>query len=577
MSQGVSAIASQVPPLTGSENYKDWARKVSSVLMGIDLWSIANGTSLRPLRPPPTPNGTLPPILDALQVLMDQWDSANTCAMGLICLSLVPHVFDQVERLQNPDANDIWDFLRLQYAAISLATIFEWYQMAINWKITSYKSPSQAIDSLEALFRRLVSNGFDIVRPERAMLLLNATPIDWRKNVYPLALIGGTATTLTWDSTKQHILCHWNALQVQQVGRKPSHTTHKISAVHKKGSHPSFLGQAAPPQGSKPKKGQTKRGACGKGLKKRQGAHPTHFASTASVAGLSTHTIAQIGPQGLLQRIAVEEQDQSSYGNGPYPSFNEAMMLTDCLEVPKTSTTVQRLEHMVLKRRRTLDDVDSSMVSLTPVPPSLEPSPCPQVPPDLYDNGEPTQAPPGFPYIPSPLPPYKASTPEVEDSVSLFGSEAYDNFLGYDGPHTAADWDDMCGVELYVHFELYCYPAINSFAAATCERAGLSASDHVLLSKVSCNCPMASCTKCRGIEPRIAPNRWMLDSGASVHFSPVFSDFISFVPFGKPIELNTAVPTNDLTVWGIGAVLLKHTIVQKGKNPNKPVVEIKFL
>jgi hypothetical protein len=49
---------------------------------------------------------------------------------------------------------------------------------------------------------------------------------------------------------------------------------------------------------------------------------------------------------------------------------------------------------------------------MTPVPPSSEPSPRPQVLPDLYANGEPTQAPPGFPYIPSPLPPYKASTPE---------------------------------------------------------------------------------------------------------------------------------------------------------------------
>jgi hypothetical protein len=360
MSQGVSAIASQVPPLTGSKNYKDWARKVSSVLMGIDLWSVANGTKLMPSQATSHTNGMLPPIPDALQVLMDQWDSANTRAMGLICLSLVPHVFDQVDRLQNPDANDIWDFLCLQYAAISLATIFEWYQTAINWKITSYKSPGQAIDSLEVLFRRLASNGFDIVGPERAMLLLNATPMDWRKHVYPLALIGGTATALTWDGTKQHIMRHWNALQVQQVGRKPTHTAHKISAVHKKGPNPSFLGQAAPPQGSKPKKGQTKHGACGKGPKKRQGAHPAHFASTASVAGPSMHTIAQIGPQGLLQRIAVEEQDHSSFGNGPYPSFNEVMTLADRLEVPKTSTTVQRLERMVLKRRRTLEDLDSS-------------------------------------------------------------------------------------------------------------------------------------------------------------------------------------------------------------------------
>jgi len=63
----------------------------------------------------------------------------------------------------------------------------------------------------------------------------------------------------------------------------------------------------------------------------------------------------------------------------------------------------------------------------------------------------------------------------------------------------------------------------------------------------------------------------MLDSGASSHFSPVFSDFVSFFPFRKPLKANTASPANPLLILGAGAVLLQHTIVQNKK------IKVKYL
>jgi len=151
---------------------------------------------------------------------------------------------------------------------------------------------------------------------------------------------------------------------------------------------------------------------------------------------------------------------------------------------------------MTLKRKRPLD-----LRSSAPSPPLTTSTvvPMDQDPEPERRSESPKQAPPGFAYIPSPLPP-RIITPDPDETVSLFGDESYQDFLDYDGPQTTADWYAICGTEPYVHFELYAYAAIDSPLAATSDCTGLSNYDSVLLNKFSCTCPMASCTKCRGLE-----------------------------------------------------------------------------
>jgi len=202
-----------------------------------------------------------------------------------------------------------------------------------------------------------------------------------------------------------------------------------------------------PHPGSKLQQGQKKHRACGKGPKQKQRHSSTHFASTASVAGPSTHTIAHIRPQGLLQHIAVEEPDQSSYGNGPFPSFNEAIMIAKDLEIPGSIGTLQRLESMTLKRKRFLDPRSNApspshtVSTVVPMDQDPEPERC---------SKSPKQAPLGFAYIPSPLHP-RIITPDPEDTISLFGNNKdYQDFIDYDGPQTATDWYTICGTEPYM-------------------------------------------------------------------------------------------------------------------------------
>ena len=599
MSQGVKSVADSVPKLDGTENYTAWMKQMRSTLMGMDLWRITDGQL-------PFPAAANPQAPTAAELeLQNTWIATDTRAMGLIRLSLKPHVDDQVEAIPaaNHTAENIWDRLETLYGQVSPATLYDWAKQAASFRLPPNRHPGPAIDALQALLRRLTSNGWDLTDFQQATHLLRALPPDWERLCTPLAMASGSRTTITFQLTKDTVLRHWDALQAQRVAHS-TQRVHKISAVHRKGPNPSFQGQAAPRQGSKPVKGKKKRGARGAGKGKKQWAHPVEFASTASIPGPSTHTVVQIGPQGLSQRIAVEAQDHSSFGNGPYETFNAAMTLADRLGVPKHTRNIQRLEVTAGKRRRVSPPTPIESASPSPshsastLPLDMEvvsdldqPAPRtldPRVHPRAANR---SPSPPFDPlrtsltnnpvFYPEPTPdrfnrPSAWHQVEDDETVSLgdddlFGPDAYN----HEGPISGADWDDMCGVEPYAHFELYCYQATNSPLGATFEGAGLSVTDHVLLSRYACTCPMASCSKCKGFEPRVAPLRWMLDSGASSHFTPVFTDFVSFTPFREPLMARTA--SSPLKIRGFGAVLLKHTIVHKGKNPNNPKVEVKYL
>ena len=135
------------------------------------------------------------------------------------------------------------------------------------------------------------------------------------------------------------ILRHWDALNARKSGKKVQQVS-KISSIPRKGLTSSFQNQTVPSQYSSSsgsstfgkKKGKA-HGTCGKekGKARRQGMGKVHLVSSISAAPPSSHSIITITPQGLLHCTAVEEPETSSYGNGPYTSFNKAMTLAQCI------------------------------------------------------------------------------------------------------------------------------------------------------------------------------------------------------------------------------------------------------
>jgi hypothetical protein len=63
----------------------------------------------------------------------------------------------------------------------------------------------------------------------------------------------------------------------------------------------------------------------------------------------------------------------------------------------------------------------------------------------------------------------------------------------------------------------------------------------------------------------------MLDSGALAHFTPVFSDFITFMQFKEPLKVNTA--STPIIQFGFGTMLLSYPLF----NSKKGIEETKTL
>ena len=76
------------------------------------------------------------------------------------------------------------------------------------------------------------------------------------------------------------------------------------------------------------------------------------------------------------------------------------------------------------------------------------------------------------------------------------------------------------------------------------------------------------CTTCKGLSSQLRNPEWMLDSGASAHFTPVFSDYIAFTQFKEPHRVNTV--SSPLAQYRFGMVLLQYPIYsKKGKESIK--------
>jgi hypothetical protein len=364
---------------------------------------------------------------------------------------------------------------------------------------------------------------------------------------------GGQVTSITWALTTQTIIRYWDTDQAKRVGHCP--TVHKLSAVKKFQGLPSFHCTQPPQQDGSGQGKKKKRGSAGKGKKKKFGA--VHFASTPSGPVPVAHTITHFGPQGFHQRLEVSDPISSSFGQGPWASFNNVMTMADSLQVPKTQRTIQRLEQSLLE-----------WIECTPTPESTSsaeetPIPRPATPLEYMDL-EPTPKhqmvpPPTPPHRRSPVPPVagnqgrpfrsfmairtnltaeqawqQSEQPQllIEDRVdwddgSLFGDGGYDDAEpgSASGIYNLVDFDDWY---VYSDSSSSCTNGMTKTVCASRCSQIVSKEDSVLLSNYLSTCSGSHCTICKGSGSNLRNPEWMLDSGATAHFTPVFSDFIAF-------------------------------------------------
>jgi hypothetical protein len=339
---------------------------------------------------------------------------------------------------------------------------------------------------------------------------------------------GGQVTGITWVLTTQTIIRYWDADQAKRVGHCP--TAHKLSAVKKFQGLPSFHHTQAPQQDGSSQGKKKKRGYAGTGKKKKFGA--VHFVSTPSGPAPVAHTITHFSLQGFHQRLEVSNPISSSFGQGPWTSFNNAMTMADSLEVPKTQRTVQWLEQSLLDQialapmpestssaEETLSprtvtpleymNLELPSVALTPkhqvTPSPTPPNRCSPAPPVAGNEGCPFCS---FMMIGTNLTAEQAQQQSeqpqlpIEDRVdwddgSLFGDGGYDKAEpgSASGIYNLVDFDDW-----YVYSDSSSSHT-NGMTKTVCTSRRsqiVSKEDSVLLSNYLSTCSSSHCTICKG-------------------------------------------------------------------------------
>jgi hypothetical protein len=156
------------------------------------------------------------------------------------------------------------------------------------------------------------------------------------------------------------------------------------------------------------------------------------------------------------------------------------------------------------------------------------------------------------------------------DEGSLFGDGGYDNAEpgSASGIYDLIDFDDWY---VYSDSSSSCTNGMTKTVCTSRHSQIVSKEDSVLLSNYLSTCSSSHCTICKGSGSNLRNPEWMLDSGATAHFTPVFSDFIAFTQFKEPLKVNMA-PT-PIIQFRFGTVLLSYPLF----NSKKGIEEMKTL
>ena len=291
--QANPSVSTYVPILDGT-NYREWLAQMQAYLRLVGYWLIVNGTT------------TAPTDLVELQ----KWSLADSMANGAIELWCSLNIRDLIGNTSNAT----WTALSTAFGVTGVSHLFRDFKVVTQFCFSGTQHPAAEISCFNTHNQRLVASGVTLSGYILGMLLLGALPSKW-DHVAAIYLQGKTAhTQIDYTEVRNTIIVEFN-----RTGTNPGQQqhTHKISAMKRKGDHPSFSQQRsntnAPKarndgQGSSNKKKPKK--SKGKGKQAHFIEHepaPTPFSLAASAvrltialqlsqAGPSTTTIASINP-----------------------------------------------------------------------------------------------------------------------------------------------------------------------------------------------------------------------------------------------------------------------------------------
>jgi hypothetical protein len=512
-----SSINNLVSVLTGA-NYLSWVPVMKGFLM-------AQGVSHVLTEDCPSPTTYDDNSNNANDIF--SWKQDDTKALEYLILRVQESIRVKHDALISAKA--FWDALSAEYGTQGVSATYGEFKAMLDTPIPSNQHPASAFNKINTHFTRLKKADFEIPIKVQAMILLSKLPSSMNSIAQIVAMDKELMTPTGIE--KAAILC-WEQADNSRGKHKE---VQKLSAVKRKQPDPKFNQQQQhqqqpPKQGGgnnagapAQNKGKNKRCGTRGGKNRHQNNHDhAHLASTVDFAAPTmVDTLSVIDPRRLAHTPGAQ-----FFGPPAWDNTQKAFDLTHVLGVEPSFETI-----------RALDKIAASSIT-----PSFEVEPAPKRL-CLEDR------------LSAAVPTYD------DDTVSLGSDYIEDDIYNMYIDDQANEGENVVEYQWQVPFsspqKQYAY-----FSAGACFNAHV----RIAMSSISVEpCPnencvhlisFSACARCKGKRPDQSSLIWMLDSGASEHFTMSLDDFSEYSPFETKM---IAYTTNGVAaIEGKGTVIIRY-------------------
>ena len=494
-----STLTTMVPILDGS-NYLVWNQQMVSYLKAQGLF--------RTLAKSPPVQGKgkdEPDVSDAIE----KWEDANSKALGSMMLRL--HFSIAYKHRGTTVAATLMDNLQKEYGKPGVSGTFIEFKKLMDLRIPDNQDPSIALDQFIGHVSCLTEQKVALADDLQSLILLAKIPSSMGHLAQQYSQVDELSKLINVEKMRRGMLIAWEQRGLKGKQPQNQQQAQKISAVQQGPHEPGFQQQQQQGSGGRGKRRRGARG--GRGGKQAQQADvevQEQQPQQQTVAGPSYQPQANSAPAPPLPYSPFDFGHIANSVALPtphsvYPSFQNTMNLVDRLSVRPT-----------LEQRKILEAADPSFEVANPLihTPTRDPRSRPRK--------------------------RQRQAQEEDEVVSLGWSEddvmAEATTFGEEDPQTI---DEAGLFGRYAQFETPEHKADKTPTATNVVEYIVAPSNQI--------CCCSSCEKTKN------KTMWMLDSGASLHFTNDLDDFIEYEAIA-PVLIRTA--TTVTHVVGRGTVIL---------------------
>ena len=344
----LSSLTTLVPILSGP-NYQVWSVAMKSFLMSQGQWCVLTRPCPRDITL--DKNGAelesdkMPSqeSIDENQNKIEEWDNDNQKAVGNIMLRLAPQIQGNLTSETMDGAGLLWDHLEKQYGKPGIIATYLEFKAAMDIKISENEDPTTAIDKMMAHFTRCNASGLEVPDHFQAILIMAKLPSTFN-GLAQIFYQKESVKSLDVADMHKTIGLAW---EQRKGGKTPQNQAQKLSAVKRGPNEPPFKQQ----QGDGQQGGHRHQGNhAGRGRNQQGPGNQAQPAQQSQPQAGPSQPPPPAPPAPTLDTF------QFGYIASPvvslppplpssfYPSFNKALSLAQRIGVTPTTQTLKRLE-----------------------------------------------------------------------------------------------------------------------------------------------------------------------------------------------------------------------------------------